>query len=201
LPRNITSYIYKDYGSGHFGATDFEHLFDTKVTGGTNSGFCAAHMLANAVNDAKKLETVDNDHHIKLTLVNSGGGANSGYRLEEWLGSQAIDSDITLTFNTNHYHKFSLVVATKALTDEIFSDVDRTTLLVTLSLTLRAAATWQYQYSAASWNTGASVSLSGIIANTDLQEVVLEAAKHYSTSIYDKNFNAFDEINSKYTII
>jgi len=75
LPRNVTSYVYKDKGAGYFSG-DFEHKFSFKITAvntGTAVPTTSVWLLSNDLNDTCHLGSTSKSFVHFYVRWNSGG--------------------------------------------------------------------------------------------------------------------------------
>ena len=171
LPRNVNSWVVDDKESAHFNE-DFEHLVDTEVNTSQTNALFIPWMLANKVDDWNGVLSDAGEDFMSLMHV------SSFIRIHEGIGTSLLQDQFPGAFNTPYYHKLKRAEAIGAhglFNDFIYSDTDRTSLLDTLSITLRAKNDFQYIYGLNSGNNGSSVVITGSAGNLDLQEVTFPA--------------------------
>ena len=159
LRRDSDSYVYKSYGSGHFG--DFEHLIDFRITSAETSGYQGIWALTNTPESMADLPSGSLVVEIQRTPTN--------YLVYLRECGVATDSWGEWSVGTTYYLTIKRVGT--SLTCKIYSDSARTNLLGTLSLTV---STTTFEYLQCGF--GAKVNglgyrlMSGYCENLDLQE-------------------------------
>jgi len=167
LQRNVDAYVYKDFGTDYFSG-DFTHLIDISITGPSSEiGSCEPWMLANGVDDEKGLRDAS-QNYIFCQL--SGGGSGTLILRERYNGTFYDHTYGFLNLSTTYYLKIvrdEAVGTYGTLYCYIYTDVNRTSLLTTLSVTLHAKLDFRYLYGLNSLNNGDSNILSGAVSNLD----------------------------------
>lgn len=158
------SFVYK---AGSWDG-NFIHDFDVKVTAyGIISSQCSIWTLANVVDD---YVWIRNNSEDMLGLIAS----DLHLRLYETVaGVSQFDEGSSLLVGTNYYfsgERDETVGTYGTLYARKYSDVDRTSLLETLSATLREKEDFQYTYAIQSQNVAPSRSISLEHENFDLHE-------------------------------
>ena len=153
LNRQSTSYVYKDYGSEHFG--DFEHLFSFQRSNRTADSWNLVWGISDAVGDRTQQASDDFAYLIsygdgKLYMQDAAGNLNDSYSISD---------------STSYYVTVSR--ATAAFSAKIYSDSDRTNLLDTLTGSGSSSAL-QYLYAACSLGASPSRTQSSYTENFDI---------------------------------
>lgn len=124
--KNVDSYVYKDYGSEHFG--DFEHLLkfhDTSVAG-TSDGLAYMYVLSNGANHTIADVAAANEG-IGIYIAN----AYAVLTLRCW---ETDDADtVNLDNQTDYWLTISRSGTTVAL--DVYTDATRETLFDSISIT------------------------------------------------------------------
>jgi len=162
--RNMRTRLYANYGYDHFG--DFEHDISVRRTYSTDNGLAYCYMLANVVKDVSDLQN-DNDEGIGFYVYDTSGGLVYWRLNEIYEGNSWIDS---YTSSSSAYHYLTIEKVSTTLTCKIYSDVERTNLLTTLSLTLHADHKFKYVYAINTFHLSSSVTLRLYIDDLDLKE-------------------------------
>ena len=172
---NFTAYdrghdgiVYRNKGAGHFG--NFEHLVDVHITGSSDNGWIFpfhAWTLANAIGTRKELNDLSEQY---LSVIYGTNRINNLISLFEFNGLGAID---TYTFGSgldSHFHNIGRDGT--AGTADIYSDIDRTSVLANLSGTVGADVySTVYGFQAAD-DVITGDNITGNIRNLDLQEAI-----------------------------
>lgn len=160
LLKSDDSYLYKDYGSGHFG--DFEHLIDFCMTASVLNGWMGVWALVNAEGSYADMA---ND----VPMVSIGHYADPANRkiVLRWKGGES-DEYTNLSLDTTYY--LTIKRSGTTLTCKIYSDAARTTLLDTLTVTC-GTGTFQYLEAGFSLDFTGTETISAYVENLDLQEV------------------------------
>lgn len=166
LTRNTSTYDYFDMGVDHFNG-NFEIDFELKITATSASGSeCAVINLANAINNQYAIQ-ISGDY-MQGIMCGKSSTANFVCVTECNAGTNYNSSFFTPAIGTNYYCTFtrdSSVGTYGAIYLKIYSDAAKTTLLATLSVTLHSIVNFRYFYPIQSVNSGAAMTISGIIAN------------------------------------
>ena len=164
LSRNRDAYLWKDFGDGYF--TDFEHKIDVNLADLDNWATVGAYYLTNFVDDAKALSVIL-DTYIGVRIDDNG--ANFGVSIIFGNGDGRID-DTWWGGTLGTWYYLTIKRDGIALTCKIYSDSDRTDLIVTVDLEIPDDVTFRYAMNAVSWNDGASKTTDSDIENLLLQE-------------------------------
>lgn len=157
-----TTYLYKDYGAGHFG--DFTHKEKMKVVDMQENVVNSAWMLGNALGDWKTL--LDANETTIGTAVQNSEGTLHVLLSETYNGSTY--SDDCVDFNVGDWIYPKIVKSGTGLTCYLYSDENYSTLVDTLNLTLHANHTLRYLYACDSYNAGYDYYMNVDIENFDL---------------------------------
>jgi|APSaa5957512535_1039671.scaffolds.fasta_scaffold28984_2 hypothetical protein len=166
LVNSDNAWVVDDKGAGNFDG-DFEHLFElyTSSSGGNEPGHWA---MANAVNDRDGLKGGSEDYFYAWSYRGSQIGLDeydNGTNYQDFWGSA---SGSTLYYMTVERDEAVGTYGTLYL--RIYSDLNRTTLLDTLTVTLHTSKK-DFQYIYGFMNVGGGESTySGYTQNLDLQE-------------------------------
>jgi len=170
LPRNEDAYVYADKGVDHFEG-DFGHLVDSKIVSGPLNYTMHFWHLANVVDDWWG-QFSGNKDFLGLYWVTS---TNQIRLIECDAGTLYTSTSSSLSVDTYYYFTISRdesIGSFGQLKCEIFSDVDRTSLITTLTVALHTSKKdFSYVYGALSLNNNTSELVSGESQNLDLQEV------------------------------
>lgn len=172
LRRNEDAWVVNDKGINHFDE-DFEHLVDCETASFSHNALFFPWMIANAINDWNGLLSDSGEDFLSVMMV--GSGVTLIIRLHECIGTSLISSQYVVAVNTPYYLKLKRnesIGSYGQLQCSIYSDVDRISLLIALSLTLRAKNDFRYVYGMNSGNNGSTPSITGSVSNLDLQEPV-----------------------------
>lgn len=173
LTRNVTSYLYYDFGVDYFNG-DFEFLFDVNITdrGSGDNGFVCWIGLANDLGTYKDLVAADKDELVCFSYATSnplgilecdGGneysaGCGSAAAGTTWYMKLKRDESVG-TYGTLYLYRYS--------------DSARTSLQGTATLTLHSSKKdFRYLYAVQSFDDGDANYQDGYIENLDLQETV-----------------------------
>ena len=165
VPRNEEILLYKDMGAG-FISEDIEHLFDFQVDSATNTGSNVVNGWANAVGNRKALRDASKDG-LFLIASQAGTGTKSFGLQEMDGGSLVTDSFIPWIAGTRYYNTFKILGT--SFSNKIYDDVDRTSLVDTLSLTIGVTVDFRYHYPSMSYDDGGTGVISGNAGNYDFQ--------------------------------
>ena len=148
------AYVYKDFGVNYFNG-DFTHLITAKLTAATADGRAYLWALTNAVNDMKGIEDAG-DSYLAIFLYGTGSAYNL-YIEECNSGSIGQDSSVIL-LNTIYYLKIvrdESVGTYGTFYCYIYSDEARTTLLDTITQTLKTSKKdYRYLFATNTRNSG-----------------------------------------------
>jgi len=160
------AYVYKDYGANYFSG-DFTHLITVKLTAATEDGRAYFWALTNAVDDMKGIDDAGGSY---LAVFFIKEPVNYTIYIEECnSGSISQDSSI-ISLNTPYYLKIvrdESVGTYGTLYCYIYSDEARTTLLDTISQTLKTSKKdYRYLFATNTRNSGtAGRTVSGYCEN------------------------------------
>ena len=158
--RNEDTYLYKDYGVGHFG--NFTHKIKWKGNIVSSGAMGIFWVVANNLDDVKGLD--DNNYsHLRLVAYDD---SRYIYLYENHNGTLYFNGPYTFTNDTWYYIK--IVKSGTSLNAYIYSDSSYSNLLHTLSLTLHSDQTNRYLYACNTYNTGNSYGMTQDIENFDL---------------------------------
>jgi len=161
VTRDEISYVYKDFGVGHF--DECEHLFDMRcttrgITGSTIATYAQSNTLSEypwAAGFAVRFYTVAAAVRLYLTDIVSG-------TTDYYIGAE----DTTYYCTLKRYNSTTLTL-------KIYSDAARTSLVDTLTLPAIDDSQYRYIYGGASDNIADDTKvISGWMENLDLQESV-----------------------------
>lgn len=170
LDRSEDAHVYKDFGAGAFSG-DFEHKVTVYVNSSSQTSSVArAWMLTNAVDDVNGLRGAA-ENYIEA-YISKASGAIATVTIAEYYSTNAIDTSINLSLDTPYYLTIvrdEAVGTYGTLYCYIYSDSGRTTLVDTLTLTLRAAIDFRYVYGANSFNNSTTgFAFTGYVENLDI---------------------------------
>lgn len=151
VQNRYVAYVYYDGGENAYG--DFVATFSKQGAYLTANGICVYFMVANSINDAYHI-TQNNGYSLYCWSI--GIDSNNVYfKLTENVGGTEYTDTSDSTYNMVGYHYITVTRNGDSLTEEIYSDSDRTTLLETLSLTLHDSdLAYQYVYAVSGYNNG-----------------------------------------------
>jgi hypothetical protein len=167
--RNVDNYVYDDKGVDHFG--DFEHLISAKLTTTVDGSTGGVWALSNSIDDLLGLFSND----VIALYNNTASGANR-FIFVQYTGGVLDGSDAYLTAAVGTQYWFTLSRSGTSLQCLIYDDVDRTSLVDTLSFT-GGTTTQRYAYGATSYNSGSPILISYEVSDFDLQEAVAAAVR------------------------
>jgi len=157
MRRDVSAYVYKDKGAGHFSG-NFEHLVDVRLNSADQDGNWMFWSMWNALGGEDTLRPYNNG--VEAMLYRTSDGVAYWLLLREWYGNTNYDSYYTIAPNTAYHLKIARTGST--LTCKIYSDEARTNLLATLSLNLHETAAYRYIYAvqstASSYEPSATIS-------------------------------------------
>ena len=165
IPRNEEILLYKDKGVG-FVSGDIEHLFDFQVDSATNTGSNTVNGWANIIGNRK--DVLDASEDGLFLIASQGGTGTKSFGLQEIDGgSGSTDVFSPWVMGTRYYNTFG--ISGTALSNKIYDDADRTSLVDTLSLTLGINIDLRYHYACMSYDDGGVGVISGNSGNYDFQ--------------------------------
>jgi hypothetical protein len=162
VPRDETSYIYKDFGTDYFNG-DFEHRVKVNINGG---GIAYVWGLANSLNDFKTI--IDASEDYLAVMFNSG---NQLAGIFESDGGSSESDTFTYADSTDYYLKIKRdesVGTYGTLYCYVYSDAAYSVLVDTLSIELGEKEDFRYMYVLSSHNNSNATELSGTISNLQL---------------------------------
>lgn len=172
LPRNIDAWVADDKGVDHFNG-DFEHLVDINVSSSIHNALFSPWTLANALNDINGLISDAGEDFLTVFVIGISG-TSIAIRLGETIGTSFLTDSYSGAFNTDYFQRIKrdeTVGSFGLLNDFIYSNVDMSSLLDTLALTLRAKLDLRHVFGMNSANNATTPSITGSASNLDLQEV------------------------------
>lgn len=103
LPRNVTSYVYKDEGAAHFSG-DFEHRFSCNIaSGAVGLSAVALWMVANDLGDYAALTTAEKSFVRFVSLYNPSGADNFQLLIRETAATTGNDTSIAYTAGVTYF--------------------------------------------------------------------------------------------------
>jgi hypothetical protein len=163
LPRNVTSYVYQDFGTDYWSG-DFEHRVKVNMSS-TGTGIAHTLMFANSVDDAKGIDDATGDY---LSVYIFAGC----FRIQECNGGSLKNGEAyAYSTSTDYYLRFRRVEADSTYGTvylDIYSDVGYSALLSTVSVELRAKKDYRYLYSLNSHNDANAETATGTVSNLQL---------------------------------
>ena len=165
LPRNESSYVYKDMGVDYYSG-NFKFNLDYVVTAYGSSGHAEPWALANAVNNVYTLRTSGQSLLQCAAYIYSG---KLRFEVYEIIGTVLrLSGNYQGTWNSNFYltiERDESIGTYGRLYLRVYSDVGRTTLLSEVYLDLTAKLDFRYLYGISSINTGETDWLTGSVSN------------------------------------
>lgn len=162
MERNVTSYVYKDYGASYFG--DFTHYFETLTTAYVTYGVAACWALANIVTEGRYIDLNATD---SLRVIHNNDDAV--YKL--FLANAGSWIDIT-TLSSDTVYYCTVQRSGTTLTLWVYTDAEKTVLYDTLTCTC-STTLFEYIYSCMSYDMGeAGRSTTAYTENLDLNITV-----------------------------
>lgn len=176
LDRGLTSYVGKDLGAGYFNG-NFQHHFAAKWTALTSNGSVLIWAIANVL--GSRLNIAADGDGLGIFFHQSGG--NIIIRVREWDAASPYNDDgvVNLTVNNLYYFKVRRdedVGTYGTIYVDFYSDVDRTNLVESLSITLHGSKKdYRSIHGLSNFDDASSGSsfISGVIQNLDLREFSL----------------------------
>jgi hypothetical protein len=170
MPRNVESYLYKDYGVGHFG--DFDIDFEVTLTLYQNYTWQGIISVGDSIGsydtlydaeDSFVVYHIDYSNRFKIYVKDFTDMSGDYYDLYS---------------SSKHYYSFARSGTT--LTNSIYSDADRTTLVDTQTTT---CPTDTYRYLQFGYSKGDTISYAGTsdLENLDLQEITEKGSSDSGT--------------------
>ena len=148
--RDETTYLYKDYGTGHFG--DFTHKVKAKRVTSVTDGIAAFWMVSNDLGDIMALRNASKNFIYIIFYHYDGTIKIRVY--EAYNGSIYYDTYNTSSSSSWRYVK--IVKSGTSLKVYIYSDENYSTLLDTLTRTLHENGSYIYLYGCNTFNTSTS---------------------------------------------
>ena len=164
LDRDVSSYVYRDRGVGHFG--NFVHYIDVKENAGTSA--LNSVMMGWGLNNAVNNFFASGAGNPAICVMVKKLAANIEIRLQD-RGNLNNDTNVGLATNRRYYLKMERTGLTN-LTCKIYSDAAHTVLVDTLTIVCQNT-TYRYIYGLNSYNTAsAGMDFFGWTYNLDLME-------------------------------
>jgi len=165
LPRNESSYIYKDMGVNYYSG-NFKFDFDYIATAYGSAGHAEPWALANAVNNVYTLRT-SGESLLQCSAYIFSGAIR--FEVYEIIGTVVRSSgNYQGTWNSQYYltvERDESIGTYGRLYLRVYSDAARTTLLSEVYLDLTAKLDFRYLYGISSINTGETDWLTGSVSN------------------------------------
>lgn len=161
------SRVFKDFTASHFSG-DFEHLLEVQVDSDSSSGLSAFWSLANTVDDWNALL---GSGPLLCFHSNTTDGIFT-VREKKAGETSSLDSSTGTNPDTRYYceiERDESIGSFGQLSVRIYSDSGRTTLVDTISVTLKEAMDFRLLFVAHSF-VGGSGTTTGFVENLDLQE-------------------------------
>lgn len=167
LSEDEDAWVYRDMGANYF-SRNFRIHFEVEITASDASTEQGIVILANAVKSYHNIDS-DNESYLGVVLYRDGG-VNYQIHLDECDSGARTSDSYTCATGTRYY----LVMERKeevgtygTLYCYIYSDVDHSTLLDTLSVTLSTSKKdFRYIYGLNAHNDGVGANvMSGVVAN------------------------------------
>ena len=156
MPRNVDSYLYKNFGGGFF--SDFEIEFEFEITASQTSSLVMLTAVSNTIGNMATMDTANDGIHC--FAFNEGGSMKIKLQ-DESNKNQDIYTDGGTTTNLL-YCIFKRIGTTATL--EIYSDSGRETLIDTLTITCETG-TKRYLYAIASYDSAVAADMTGYTQN------------------------------------
>ncbi len=160
LQRNVTAYLYKDFGVDHF-AGDFSIDLDIRLTASENGGLIEFLALCNDIGDFGFRSTA-------ISVAVYRDASNNILQLIEGDGGPSYSDAANISLNTTYYCRFerdeSVGTYGTAYLHIASSDADRTseTWIDTLEMALHTSLkNYRYLYAMAGLNSALTPSISG----------------------------------------
>lgn len=170
MSRDEDTYVYKDKGAGHFSG-DFTQLVDITIDNVVNSGAAVGWAMTNDIDDVRGL-VVANKSFLYMSFL-SGTAA---FLIESATGTLHSDFTVSLTEGQISYYTLDRdegVGSFGQLSCLIYTDVDRTIPLDSLSVLLHAKLDLRYIFGLNTTDDNDPIRLIDItVSNLDLGEAV-----------------------------
>jgi len=165
-----TTYLYKDYGIGHFG--DFTHKIRTKLVSGHNDDATCGYVwvLANDIAGCYWLR-YNNKTFIGLYICYTAG-TQLQFVLNETHGDNGYWDWNTGGFDLGDWIYVKIVKTGTSLNAYLYSDSSYSILVDTLTLTLHADHTFRYLEGCNTWNSGSGFGIITAIENFNIAEYI-----------------------------
>lgn len=163
IQANADRYLYKDFGTDYF--NDVKIRFTANLTAYSNAGIAAFIVLGNAIDDANSMT----GKHLCIR-IQAPSGENPQFYLEYRDGASEASSDYyVVSAGTEYYFELQRSAGSNVTTLKIYSDVNYTNLLDTLTVDAAGfSLKWRYLYLANTYNIGWTNSISGYIKNVNI---------------------------------
>ena len=162
MRRDADSYVYKDYGADHFG--DFSHSVKSVISANT-AGMFSFWGAANTIDDFDGLDATEDgiaSYHNELIT------STEIITIED-LVNDSTDSTGDINLGTWY---MTISRSGTTLTNEIYSDEAKTTLVDTIAVTC-GTTTFRYLYAVIGKGSGVSASnATGTVEDLDLNEAI-----------------------------
>ena len=170
LTNSEEAYVYKDFGVNHFDG-DFAHYVTVFYSShDQNQPVATGWVLANDIDDVRGLLIGNKDAFFIRAFVATGGQFRID--LNESDGGSLATDTADLSISTIYYLKLARdesVGSFGQLQCVIYSDAARTTVVDTLSLTLRTSKKdFRYLYPLSVWKSGDADAATGYFENLEL---------------------------------
>jgi len=186
VKKEESCYLYKDKGEGHFDLSqDFEHLFDFCITSAETSGsWIALWALWNGLGDQ---DDVSGSSDGLLIIFYHSTSTVRRLHARIWKDGSYVQEymNYAISFGTTYYAKVNWVASTSTLEFRVYTDPDRTNLVVSLSISKSGVDNLRYIMCPQSATASAGGAIVGYVENLDLQEggaVVKDVADSFSLS-------------------
>jgi len=153
--------VYKDYGTGFFGAPSV-HMIDFQHLGGRAS--VGIYALSNYIGDIDELLTYPN-----IMIYSFYSNVGEDYELVLWSRKSDLTaySDYMYNLSTSTIYYLTITRTETDVTVDVYSDSNRTNLINSLQVAMDTT-TFRYVYATVSRSAGGSNTVSAEIYNLDL---------------------------------
>jgi len=160
MPREVISYVYKDFGVGNF--IDFDIDFEFQITAISSTGIAVVFSLSNTIGTFQDQLTANDG----LIVVAYGNTSNFQIQIRD-------ENTDNTDFYTYGGTSTPILYCTakrngSTFTLDVYSDSGRTALLDTLTITCETGAK-RYLYALASRDQGSGDSITGYVQNYEIQ--------------------------------
>jgi hypothetical protein len=161
------SYVYKDFGAGHF-TQNLHHRFKTKAVTTSINGTREVWILSNELGNRNALSTY---------LVIVWQYPPFSFAIGEVISGVIQDSDSTTSMSKNVYYYIDVLREDSSLTVTVYSDSDFTVLVDTLQITI-ANTSYRYIYPSTNYYYAEGYDAYYVSGYTDNLEIFEEAAEY-----------------------